>query len=161
VAPDTDAAPKSTDTAPQAAAPPAPRLPAKPVNAKIAALTASGNQAALKGDLDSAVRDFSEAIRIDPKYPDSYLERGQVFFKIGDTERAIADYSAALAREPRHGAALRARGMAHLYLGKTDLALADLTKAIELGEHDPQMLAPIELFYARRSRGSIYESQQQ
>jgi tetratricopeptide (TPR) repeat protein len=51
--------------------------------------------------------------------------------------------------------------MAHLYLGKTDLALADLSKAIELGEHDPQMLAPIELFYARRSRGSIYESRQQ
>jgi tetratricopeptide (TPR) repeat protein len=161
VAPAADAALVSADAAPQAAAPQAPRPPVKPINAKIAALIASGNQAALKGDLDRAVRDFSEAIRIDPKYPDTYLERGQTFFKLGDTERSIADYSAALARDTRHGAALRARGMAHLYLGQADLALADLTKAIELGEHDPQMLAPIELFYARRSRGSIYESQQQ
>jgi len=151
----------AADAAPQAAEPQAPRPPVKPVNAKIAALITSGNQATLKGDLDRALSDFGAAIRIDPKYPDTYLERGQTFFKLGDTERAIADYSAALARDPRHGAALRARGMAHLYLGKTDLALADLSKAIELGEHDPQMLAPIELFYARRSRGSIYESQQQ
>jgi tetratricopeptide (TPR) repeat protein len=159
--PAADAALKSADSAPPAAAPQAPRPPVKPINAKIAALIASGNQAALNGDLDRAVRDFSEAIRIDPKYPDTYLERGQTYFKLGDTERAIADYSAALARDPRHGAALRARGMAHLYRGQSDLALADLSKAIELGEHDPQMLAPIELFYARRSRGSIYASQQQ
>jgi len=161
VAPAADAALMPADAAPQTAAPQAPRPPVKPVNAKIVALIASGNQATLKGDLDGAVRDFSEAIRIDPKYPDTYLERGQTFFKLGETERSIADYSAALARDPRHGAALRARGMAHLYLGKTDLALVDLSKAIELGEHDPQMLAPIELFYARRSRGSIYESKQQ
>src|SRR6266446_6724773 len=161
VAPARDAALMSADAAPPAAAPQAPRPPVKPINAKIAALIASGNQATLKGDLDRAVRDLSEAIRIDPKYPDAYLERGQTFFKLGETERSIADYSAAVARDPRHGAALRARGMAHLYVGQADLALADLTKAIELGEHDPQMLAPIELFYARRSRGSIYESKQQ
>jgi Flp pilus assembly protein TadD len=161
VAPAADAQLMSADAPRQAAAPQAPRPAVKPTNAKIAALIASGNEAALKGDLDRAIRDFSEVIRIDPKYPDTYLERGQTYFKLGDTERSIADYSAVLARDPRHGAALRARGMAHLYLGKTDLALADLSKAIELGEHDPQMLAPIELFYARRSRGSIYESQQQ
>jgi len=152
----------SANAATQAAAPQARRSPVTaPINARVTALIASGQEAVLKGDLDRALRDFSEAIRIDSKYPDTYLERGQTLFKLGETERAIADYSAALARDPRHGGALRARGMAHLYLGKTDLAVADLSKAIELGEHDPQMLAPIELFYARRSRGSIYESRQQ
>jgi tetratricopeptide (TPR) repeat protein len=133
----------------------------RPINPKVAALIASGQQAALKGDLDRALREFNGAIRIDPKYPDSYLERGQTVFKLGEIERAIADYSAALMHDPQHGAALRARGMAHLYAGKTDLALADLSKAIEIGEHDPPMLAPIELFYARRSRGAIYDSKQQ
>src|SRR5262249_23421275 len=130
--------------APRVAAPQIRQPPlAKPVNARVAALIASGQQAALKGDLDRAVRDFGAASRIDPKYPDSYLERGQTFFKLGEIERAVADYSAALTRDPQHGAALRARGMAHLYAGKTDLALADLSKAIELGEHDPATLAPI------------------
>jgi tetratricopeptide (TPR) repeat protein len=157
-----DQVPASPDASPRAAAPQVPQPSAtKPVNAKVAALVASGNEAALKGDLDRAVRDFSEAIRIDPKYADSYSERGQALFRLGETERAIADYSAALAHDPQHGAALRSRGMAHLYLGKNDLALADLSKAIELGEQDPQLVAPIELFYARRSRASIYDSTQQ
>jgi tetratricopeptide (TPR) repeat protein len=152
--------------APPAAAPPAaatqtPQPPLKPITPKIAVLIASGKQAALKGDLDRAVRDFSEAIRIDPTYPDGLLARGETYFKLGQTERAIADYSAALAHDPEHAAGFRARGMAHLYLGKNDLALADLSKAIELGEKDPQLLAPIELFYARRSRGAIYDSKQQ
>jgi tetratricopeptide (TPR) repeat protein len=152
----------SLTASPRAAAPQALRSSlAKPINAKVAALMESGKQATLKGDLDRAVRDFSEAIRIDPKYPDSYSERGQTFFKLGEIERAIADYSAALAQDPQRGATLRARGMAHLYRGEADLALADLSKAIELAEHDPRRLAPIELFYARRSRGSIYNSKQQ
>jgi tetratricopeptide (TPR) repeat protein len=155
-----DEALMSPAAAPRAAAPQAPQ-PAKPVEAKVAALIASGKQAAVKGDLDRAVRDFSEAIRIDPQHADSYSERGQAFFRLGETERAIADYSAALAHDPRHGAARRSRGMAQLYRGKTDLALADLSKAIELGEQDPQLLAPIELFYARRSRASIYDTTQQ
>lgn len=161
-APALNKTPTSLNAGPPAAAAQALRSSlVKPANAKVAALMESGKQATLKGDLDRAVRDFGEAIRIDPKYPDSYSQRGQTFFTLGEIERAIADFSAALAQEPRHGAALRARGMAHLYRGETDLALADLSKAIELAEHDPRLLAPIELFYARRSRGSIYDSKQQ
>jgi len=120
-----------------------------------------GTRAVLKGDLDHALRDFSEAIRIDPNDPDSYAERGQTLFRLGETERAIADYSAALARDPRHGMALRWRGMAYLYRGTPDPALADLSKMIDLAVHDPGLVAPIELFYARRSRSSIYQSKQQ
>ncbi len=169
-APATDGAPDSDDAAPIVVmpgdpprpAPAAPRGPLiKPANAKVTALVDSGKRAAVKGDLDRAVHDFSEAIRIDPKYPDSYSERGQAMFKLGETERAIADYTAAIKRDPQHGSALRSRGMAYLYRGTPDLALADLTKAIELAENDPSLMAPIELFYARRSRASILGGKQQ
>jgi tetratricopeptide (TPR) repeat protein len=160
-APAADAALALPAAAPRAAATQTSQSPLKPINPKIAALIASGKQAALKGDLDRAVRDFSEAIRIDPTSSDGLLARGEAHFKLGQTERAIADYSAALAHDPQQAAGFRARGMAHLYLGKNDLALADLSKAIALGESDPQLLTPIELFYARRSRGTIYDSRQQ
>ena len=132
-----------------------------PANPKLAALIESGRKWSTKGDLDRAAHDFSEAIRVDPKYPDSYAERGQVMFKMGETERAIADYTAAIARDPQHGSAMRSRGMAYLYRGSSDLALTDLTHAIELAEKDPTALAPIELFYARRSRASLYAAKQQ
>jgi tetratricopeptide (TPR) repeat protein len=134
---------------------------ARPANSKVAALIEGGKRAAVKGDLERAVQNFSEAIRIDPKFPDSYSERGQALFKMGETERAIADYSAAIQRNPQHGAALRARGMAYLYRGTADLALADLSRAIELAENDPSRLAPIDLFYARRSRAAIYSAKLQ
>jgi Tfp pilus assembly protein PilF len=166
-----DGAPESSEApptemvpaeAPRAAAPPPPpRVLIAPANAKVTAFIDSGKRAVVKGDLERAVRDFSEAIRLDPKYPDSYSERGQAMFKLGETERAIADYSAAIQRDPQFGTALRSRGMAYLYRGTPDLALADLSKAIELTDNDPSLMAPIELFYARRSRSAIYGSKQQ
>jgi tetratricopeptide (TPR) repeat protein len=148
--------PQAPETRELAAAP-----AARPANAKIATLIDTGKRAAAKGDLDRAVQNFNEAIRIDPKFPDSYSERGQALFKLGETERALADYSAAIQRNPQHAAALRARGMAYLYRGSTDLALADLSRAVDLAENDPTLMAPIELFYARRSRATIYGSRLQ
>lgn len=157
-----NASPKSASGAPnEAASQRSESSPARPVNAKVTALIESGKRATLKGDVDRAVRDFSDAIRIDPKYPDSYAERGQALFKLGEIERAVADYSEALARDPEHAGALRARGMAYLYRGTADLALADLSKVIELAERYPTRIAAIELFYARRSRSSIYGAKQQ
>jgi tetratricopeptide (TPR) repeat protein len=138
-----------------------PKTVIRPANPKLAALLESGRKWSTKGDLDRAAHDFTEAIRVDPKYPDSYAERGQVMFKMGETERAIADYTTAIQRDPQHGSAMRSRGMAYLYRGSSDLALTDLTRAIELAEKDPTALAPIELFYARRSRASLYDAKQQ
>jgi len=126
-----------------------------------AALLESGRTAAGKAQLDKAVHDFSEAIRIDPDYPGGYMERGQILFKRGEIDHAMADYTAALTRDANYGAALRGRGMAHLYRGATDLAIADLTKAILVAESDPSALSPLDLFYARRSRASLYGEKQQ
>jgi tetratricopeptide (TPR) repeat protein len=157
VVPAGESAATPSATPPQGATAPV----ARPANAKVAALVDAGKRAAGKGDLDRAVQTFTEAIRIDPKFPDSYSDRGQALFKLGETERAIADYSAAIQRNPQHGAALRARGMAYLYRGSNDLALADLSRAIDLAANDPSLMAPIELFYARRSRATIYGSRLQ
>jgi tetratricopeptide (TPR) repeat protein len=44
-----------------------------------------------KGDGERAIADFSEAIRLEPKFAHALYNRGQ--FK-GDFDRAIADYSA-------------------------------------------------------------------
>jgi Flp pilus assembly protein TadD len=128
---------------------------------KVAALIEAGKKAATADDLEKAVRDFTEAVRIDPIYPGGYTERGQVLFKLGETDRAIADFSAAIKRDPNYGPALRGRAMANLYRGATELALADLSKAIQLAKIDPSRLTPLELLYARRSRANIYHNKMQ
>jgi tetratricopeptide (TPR) repeat protein len=123
---------------------------------KAAALIDAGKRAALGDDLEKAVADFTEAVRIDPNHPSGYTERGQALFKLGETDRAIADYSAALKKDPNFGPALRGRAMANLYRGSTEVAFTDLSKAIQIAEIDPARLPPLELFYARRSRANIF-----
>jgi tetratricopeptide (TPR) repeat protein len=123
---------------------------------KAAALIEAGKKAALGDDLEKAVADFSEAVRIDPNHPSGYTERGQALFKLGETDRAITDYSAALKKDPNFGPALRGRAMANLYRGSTELAFTDLSKAIQIAEIDPARLPALELFYARRSRANIF-----
>ena len=123
---------------------------------KAAALIDAGKKAALADDLEKAVADFTEAVRIDPNHPSGYTERGQALFKLGETDRAIADYSAALKKDANFGPALRGRAMANLYRGSTEVAFTDLSKAIQIAEIDPARLPPLELFYARRSRANIF-----
>jgi tetratricopeptide (TPR) repeat protein len=123
---------------------------------KAAALIEAGKKAALGDDLEKAVADFTEAVRIDPNHPSGYTERGQALFKLGETDRAITDYSAALKKDANFGPALRGRAMANLYRGSTELAFTDLSKAIQIAEIDPARLPALELFYARRSRANIF-----
>src|SRR6185436_10783521 len=58
-----------------------------------------------KGELDRALNDYNEAIRIDPKYTTIYYYRGIVFHDKGAFDRAIADYSEAIRLEPKFAAA--------------------------------------------------------
>jgi tetratricopeptide (TPR) repeat protein len=145
--------------------PPLPTITLPPLRApspRVAALIETGKKAATAAhDLEKAVRDFTDAVRIDPNYPGGYSERGQALFELGETDRAIADYSAALKHDPNYGPALRGRAMANLYRGATDRALSDLSRAIQVAEIDPNRLSPLELFYARRSRAAIYGTRMQ
>jgi len=94
---------------------------------KVAALIETGKKAAIANDLEKAVHDFTEAVRIDPNYAAGYSERGQALFELGETDRA----------------------------------LSDLSRAIQVAEIDPNRLSPLELFYARRSRATIYGTRMQ
>ena len=45
-----------------------------------------GNAYRVKGDYDHAIADYDEAIRLDPKDPDAYNNRGLAYRKKGDTQ---------------------------------------------------------------------------
>ena len=50
--------------------------------------------------------------------------------------------------------------MAMLYKGDDDNAIIDLTKAIQYAEIDPASIPAVEVFYARRSRATLYDRKQ-
>jgi tetratricopeptide (TPR) repeat protein len=61
---------------------------------RISALAYSfrGSNYVAKGDLDRAIVDYTEAIRLDPKYAVTYYNRGAAYATKGDRESAVADF---------------------------------------------------------------------
>ena len=47
------------------------------------------------GDMQNAIKYFSQAIKIDPYYCEAYYERGIVRDELGEKQGAIADFQAA------------------------------------------------------------------
>ncbi len=92
-----------------------------------------GKAAFAKKDYDQAIVEYTEAIRIDPKYRDAYFNRGTTYhFGKRDYDRAIADYTQAIQLDPKIADSFSARGVAYFDSKQYDLAITDQTEAIRL-----------------------------
>ena len=87
------------------------------------------------GDLDRAIRDYDEAIRLNPRAADAYNNRGNAFRALDDLTRARRDYDEAIRLNPHYAHAFNNRGIVFLELGELDRAMEDFDKALE---EDPQ-----------------------
>ena len=92
---------------------------------------ASGLDRYERGDLEGAIADFTEAIRLDPKNIDAYCYRGNAFRKQGVLEKAITDFSTAIKLNPNNSyKSYNNRGNLRLKKGNLSGAIADYTDAI-------------------------------
>ena len=71
-----------------------------------------GNAYHRRGDYDRAIADYTEAIRLDPKYAIVYGNRGNSYRLKGDYDRAIADLTEAIRLDPKYAIAYNNRGNA-------------------------------------------------
>ena len=86
-----------------------------------------------RGDLNSALVDFSKAIEIDPGFADTFsVNRCVAYEDKGKPDLAVKDCTAAIALNPTDAVAYNDRGVAYEKTGNVDGALADYSKAIEL-----------------------------
>jgi tetratricopeptide (TPR) repeat protein len=71
---------------------------------RIKALAARAAVFARKDQLDRAIADYGEALRLEPQ-ADIYNSRGELWWKKGDRPKAVSDFAAAIKLSPDHPAA--------------------------------------------------------
>ena len=99
--------------------------------------TARGRHLAATGELDSAIVDFGEVIRLEPRETQALLERAAAYQKLGNHDLAIADLSELIRRDARRASHYAARGKAYQAKGDDEGALRDLNQAIAMDPGDP------------------------
>lgn len=84
------------------------------------------------GDIEKAIADFNQTLKIDPKFVDAYYNRGLAYFKQRNPQAAIADFNQALKINPNLADAYANRGLSQYALGDKRTAVADLQQAARL-----------------------------
>jgi tetratricopeptide (TPR) repeat protein len=81
-----------------------------------------------------AIQDYTEAIRLNPKYAEAYYNRGFIWDeRMRNVATALPDYTEAIRLNPNYAEAYYQRGHAHLNItGNWDQAIADFTQAIRI-----------------------------
>jgi tetratricopeptide (TPR) repeat protein len=85
-----------------------------------------------RSDWDTAIADFTEAVRLDGDYAAAYYSRGIAYRGKGDPDRAIADYNQAIRLDGDYAYAYYIRGNAYYNKREYDRAIEDYTGAIRL-----------------------------
>jgi tetratricopeptide (TPR) repeat protein len=94
-------------------------------------------RAELGTDLDKALADCNEALKLDPGNPAMLDSRGLVLLRTGDLDKSMADYNAALRLVPNAANALYGRGLAELRKGMAAEGHADIAAATAINPKLP------------------------
>src|SRR5262249_51206314 len=90
-----------------------------------------------KKEYDWAIVDFSESIRLDPRFADAYGSRGSAYLRKKEYDKALDDCDAALRLNPRLLGAGNNRGSALAAKKEYDKAIAAFREAIRLNPNRP------------------------
>ena len=65
------------------------------------------------GQNEAAIKDYDEALKLNPKLTDAHFNRGNVHFAEKQYERAVKDYDEVIKNDPKAARAYIQRGLAH------------------------------------------------
>ena len=103
----------------------------------------------LNRDLDSAIADYTQAIRIDPTLDVAFHDRGLVYLDKGDFDRAIADFRQAIEIKVEFASAFTGLGDAYQAKGDAARAIAYYSEALRLGSKEDGAFSPFEAYFGR------------
>ena len=81
--------------------------------------------------LPQAIKAFTRAIEIEPKYAEAYVKRGLAYYRSAQYETAIADYTETLKLKRYQADAYASRGDAYQSLGDLQRAIEDYSASLK------------------------------
>ncbi|MDI1480003.1 tetratricopeptide repeat protein [Polyangium sp. y55x31] len=102
-----------------------------------AALNNRGNRKQEEGDLDGAIADFTEAMKLAPGEHAPVYNRGNARSLAGDVHGALDDYTKAIEMAPEFAPAWQRRGLTKQRHGNLEGAIIDLDESIRLAPDEP------------------------
>lgn len=96
---------------------------------------------------DKALKDYNDALVINPNYEMAYQNRGTIYFIQNKDSLAYADFSKALELNPKNANAWSNRGAINARKGKLDLAISDLSEALKINPKEKDALTNRSLVY--------------
>ena len=95
-----------------------------------------GVMLAMKGEIEMALGELNQAIRLNPKMQDAYMNRAFLWIAKQEYDKAIADCEEAIRLDPQYSLAYINRSAAWKAGGEYDRAISDLDEAIRLDPKD-------------------------
>jgi tetratricopeptide (TPR) repeat protein len=89
-----------------------------------------------KDDLDRALADANEAIRLDPSFAPAFYRRGDIYKNRNEIDSALRDFTEAIRLDPKVPVFLVDRSNIHLAKREFDMAIRDLDEALRLDPKD-------------------------
>lgn len=84
-----------------------------------------------KGDVNGAIRDLNQALKLNPNYAAAYSKRGILNYVLSDQEAALKDFNKALRLNSTDADSYVGRGLTLSALGSKREAIADYSQAID------------------------------
>jgi Tfp pilus assembly protein PilF len=93
-------------------------------------------QLEIRGDLDAAVKEYSEVVRVRPDLAEGYNNLGVAQKRKGELDKAAVSFNRALALKPDHSGALSNRGWVFAEENKWTEARRDFEQALKINPAD-------------------------
>jgi len=87
------------------------------------------------GNLDQAIKDYSQAISQSPENAAFYQGRGYAYLSKNQLDLALDDFNRAIGLDPKYAMAYNNRSYVYKLQNDPSKALADFQKVLQLGEH--------------------------
>ena len=103
-----------------------------PENSQEKMLLETGHVHMKHGDFQSAIKDYTNAIIINPTFAGAYNARGMANRKMKDFHAALQDYNTALSLHNNFAATYNNRGVIYMEIRQIEAALTDFDKALTI-----------------------------